>query len=205
MADDTLHPDLRQISEQYLGRTLQAEEMEQLLALQQNIQSQPPAPLGAAQQAKQQAQLAITQNQARAGSSVKEILQAIQTGSAKALQVQETEEQAILKLLESSKTLAELRPAALQQGGAGLRPSTQLVMAQIGEQLAKLARAEVKTCFDQYFGPLNQQLQMLVARMEAKERAAALNAPATAAPGIEPPAPFPGMPPDAQEIHKPID
>ncbi|MBX9297604.1 hypothetical protein [Chromobacterium piscinae] len=197
MADGTLNPQLRQVAEQYLERPLEAEEEQQLLSLQQNIQSQPPAPLGATQQAKQQAQQAISQSQAKAGASVKDILQTIQTSSSKALQVQEAEEQAILKLLEGSKTLSELRPAAMQPMGNGLKPGSQLAMAQIADHLSNLARKEVENCFNQYFGPLNQQLQALVARLEAKEAAEA------AAPDT--PSAASSAQTDAQNVHKPQD
>ncbi|WP_232538602.1 hypothetical protein [Chromobacterium phragmitis] len=54
MADQTLSPALRQTAEQYLGRPLEAQEEQQLLLLQQNIQSQQPALSGAVQQARQQ-------------------------------------------------------------------------------------------------------------------------------------------------------
>ncbi|AXE34817.1 hypothetical protein [Chromobacterium phragmitis] len=185
MADQTLSPALRQTAEQYLGRPLEAQEEQQLLLLQQNIQSQQPALSGAVQQARQQAQRTISLGQSRATSSVRDLLEAIQQSSSKALQVQEAEEQAILKLLEGSQSLAELRPSALQPGMAGLRPGSQLALSQIAEHLSNLARQEVEKCFQQSFGPLIQQLQTLAERLDAGQA----GADGQAASSSEPPSP----------------
>lgn len=217
MSDFPLNPTLRQTAEQYLGRALEPQEAQQLLILQQNLQSQPAPPLNAVQQARQQAQQTIAQGQNRASSSVRDILASIQASSSKALQVQEAEEQAILKLLEGTQSLAELRPSTLQPGMNNLQAGSQLALSQIAEHLSNLARQEVEKCFNQYFGPLTEQLQDVVQKLQAQNVAPSANsapagvasatgsanmaspanptiAPAATANNVHNPAPPPSMP-----------
>lgn len=196
MADETLNPGLRQIAEQYLNRPLQPDEEAQLVKFQQGFQRQPGPASGAPQQAQQQAQQAVAQARTRAGTGMRGILESIQASSAKALQVQEKEEQAILKLLESCSSLAELRPSSLQPGMSALQPGTRLALTQIAEHLSNLARQEVENCFNQTIAPLVSQLQTLIQRLaeedaqrasangQAAGEAAASNAPAQPAAGV---------------------
>ncbi|WP_053006865.1 hypothetical protein [Chromobacterium subtsugae] len=172
MAEAPLNPALRQVAEQYLGRPLQLQEAQTLMAFQQNTQSPSPQ-LAPIQQARQQTQQAIAQSQSRAGAGVRDILASIQASSSQALQIQEAEEQAILKLLEGTQDLAELRPSALQPAMASLQPGSQLALGQIAEHLSNLARQEVEKCFNQYFGPLSAQLQEVVRKLQAQEAAQA--------------------------------
>ncbi|TKC86029.1 hypothetical protein FAZ69_22255 [Trinickia terrae] len=184
MADDTLNPGLRQIAEQYLNRPLEANEEAQLLKLQQGFQGRAPSPAAGAldtvEQARQQAQRTIGQGQTQASSSMRGILESIQASSSKALQVQQREEQAILKLLESCKTLSDLRPASLNPGLSSLQAGNQLALTQIAEHLANLARQEVENCFNQHFGPLAAQLQALIQRLNEQDAAKSAEAAAGA-------------------------
>ncbi|WP_321782277.1 hypothetical protein [Paraburkholderia sp. J94] len=178
MADATLNPALRQIAEQYLNRSLEAQEEATLLRLQQGFQGRSattPATqsLDAVEQARRQVQSAIGQGQAQATSGMRNILETIQASSAQALDVQEKEEQAILALLESCKTLSDLRPATLNPDLAQLQPGNQLALTQIAAHLAGLAKQEVENCFNQQFGPLVTQLQDLIQRINAQETAKA--------------------------------
>lgn len=188
MVDAMLNPALRQLAEQYLGRPLQAPEAQQLMGFQHSLQQQPAAPSGAIQQARQQAQQTIAQGQNRAGASVRDILASIQASSSQALQVQEAEEQAILKLLEGTQSLAELRPSSLQPGMSSLQAGSQLALSQIAEHLSNLARQEVEKCFQQYFGPLSEQLQTVVQRLQAQDAAAPVPPDAAASPSAAEPA-----------------
>jgi hypothetical protein len=189
MAEDALHPGLREIAEQYLNRPLEANEQAQLLKLQQGFQGPAPSPaspgtpgthgtpassaLDAVEQARQQAQRTIGQGQTQASSTMRNILESIQASSSKALQVQQQEEQAILKLLESCKTLSDLRPASLNPGLANLKAGNRLALTQIADHLANLAKQEVESRFNQHFGPLAAQLQALIERLSAEESARA--------------------------------
>jgi hypothetical protein len=177
MVDRTLDGRLRLIAEQYLQRPLEPQETQQLLQLQQSFLRQPAAPDNPIQQARQQVQQqtqqAFSQAQANTGSIMRGILESIQTNSDEALQVQEQEEQAILKLLEGCKTLSDLRPSSLQPGMSGLQPGSQLALTQIAEHLSNLARKEVEKCFDQYVGPLVSQLRVLLQRLNEQEVEAA--------------------------------
>jgi hypothetical protein len=208
MADDALNPALRQIAEQYLNRPLDAQEEAQLLKLQQGFQQGRTTPaagaLNAVEQARQQAQLAIGQGQTQAASGVRGILESIQASSAQALQVQQKEEQAILKLLESCKSLSDLRPASLNPGLSGLQAGNQLALTQIAEHLANLARQEVENCFNQQFGPVVAQLQDLIQRMNEQgasnaAQGATQNAAQNAAPGATPQT----APANAADVHDP--
>jgi hypothetical protein len=107
---------------------------------------------------------------------MRNILESIQASSSKALQVQQQEEQAILKLLESCKTLSDLRPASLNPGLANLQAGNRLALTQIADHLANLAKQEVESRFNQHFGPLAAQLQALIERLSAEESARAAGA-----------------------------
>ncbi|MGQ5522750.1 hypothetical protein ACUHMQ_05745 [Chitinimonas sp. PSY-7] len=186
MAEDALNPDLRQIAEEYLSRSLSPEEEQQLLSLQQRIQNQPPATPNQNLLAQQQVQQTIAQGQTQASSNMRDILESIQASSSKALQVQASEEQAILKLLEGSQSLAELRPSNLKPAMAGLQSASQLALTQIAEHLANLAKKEVQNCFNQYFGPLTQQLQAVITQLQSQQEKT--DSPPATAQTTEPPA-----------------
>ncbi|WP_434632571.1 hypothetical protein [Chromobacterium sp. CV08] len=200
MTEASLNPGLRQVAEHYLGRALETSEESQLLQLQQAMQNQAAPPANVVQMARQQAQRAIAQGQNRAASSVRDLLEAIQTSSSKALQVQDAEEQAILKLLEGSQDLAELRPSTLTPGMGALQPGSQLALTQIAARLSDLARQEVEKCFQQSFGPLTRQLQELAERLNGQQQAAATDtapqpdAGSPAADAVHTPADPPSMP-----------
>jgi ElaB/YqjD/DUF883 family membrane-anchored ribosome-binding protein len=168
MADASLNPGLRQVAEQYLQRALAPDEEARLRTLQQALQSQAAPPQGAMQQARQQARQLLSQGQEQALTGMRGILESIHQSSSAALQVQEQEEQAILKLLEGTRSLAELRPSHLQPERAALQPSSQLALTQIAEHLSNLARDEVEKCFQQTFGPLTEQLRALAQQMQAR-------------------------------------
>jgi hypothetical protein len=187
MADGTLDSRLCRIAEQYLQRPLEPQEAQQLLQLQQSFQRQPAAPANPIEQARQQVQQTISQGQANSGSIMRGILESIQTNTGTALQVQEQEEQAILKLLEGCKTLADLHPSNLQSGISGLQAGSRLALTQIAEHLSNLVKQEVQICFEQYVGPLASQLQALLQRLNEQEAAkAAGNAAQVAAPTLTP-------------------
>ena len=164
MSEPSLASGLRDIAQEYLGRELQEQEQQQLLQFQISLQTQHPA--GESSQLVRQAQQVIEQGGARTRSQIQNILESIQQSSQQALQVQKKEEQAIVKLLEGSQALADLRPGQLKSGMAGLQPGSQLALTQIAELLANLAKKEVETCFNQYFGPLTQQLRDVLERLQ---------------------------------------
>ncbi|OHX15766.1 hypothetical protein C2134_16720 [Chromobacterium sinusclupearum] len=183
MADAPLNPALRQVAEQYLGRSLLPQEAQTLMAFQQKTQN--PSAQAPIQQARQQTQHAISNGHHHANANMRDLLSSIQASSSQALQVQEAEEQAILKLLEGTQSLAELRPSSLQPAMNALQPGSQLALSQIAEHLSNLARQEVEQCFQQYFGPLSAQLQEVVMKLQIKDAV-----PNSAAPAV-PPAPAP--------------
>lgn len=173
MAEDTLHPGLRQIAEQYLSRPLEAQEAQQLLNLQQQFQRQPAPPQAAVQQARQQTQQAISQGQARAASVVRNTLESIQASSGKALEEWKKEEEAVLELLKGCQSLADLHASSLQPAMAGLQAGSRLALIQIAGHLSNLAKREVENCFSQYMAPLASQLQMVIQRLNEQEAAKA--------------------------------
>lgn len=212
MTNPPLTPALQNLAEQYLGRPLQPQEAQTLATFQQSLQNPPAPPLAAVQQAQQQTQRAIAQGKSQATASVRDILSSIQASSSQALHVQEAEEQAILKLLEGTQSLAELRPSALQPGMGNLQAGSQLAISQIAEHLSNLARQEVEQCFQQYFGPLSAQLQEVVMKLQAMDAlppaapsAAAPAAQSTAQPAAAPVAQAPAAAANepAADIHSP--
>ncbi|WP_322042434.1 hypothetical protein [Paraburkholderia sp. J67] len=210
MADATLNPALRQIAEQYLSRTLEAQEEATLLRLQQGFQGQAGATpaagsLDSFEQARRQTQFAIGQGQAQASSGMRAILETIQASSTQALEVQDKEEQAILALLENCKTLADLRPANLNPELAQLQPGNQLALTQIAAHLAGLAKQEVENCFNQQFGPLVLQLQDLIQRMNAQEAAKAAQGLDSSSTNDVGTATQNTQPPQASSVHEPRD
>lgn len=202
MTNPPLAPALQNLAEQYLGRPLQPQEAQTLATFQQSLQNPPAPPLAAVQQAQQQTQRAIAQGKSQATASVRDILSSIQASSSQALQVQEAEEQAILKLLEGTQSLAELRPSALQPGMSNLQAGSQLAISQIAEHLSNLARQEVEQCFQQYFGPLSAQLQEVVMKLQAMD-ALPPAAPSAAAPAAQSTAQPAAANEPAADIHSP--
>jgi hypothetical protein len=94
---------------------------------------------------------------------VRDSLSAIHSNVTQAMQAQEKEEQAILKVVEGARSLAELRPSALN-GGTGVGMGGQMALSQIADRLAGLARQEVERCFNQTFMPLQNALSGVVDR-----------------------------------------
>ncbi|WP_255989914.1 hypothetical protein [Chitinolyticbacter albus] len=169
-----LHPDLQQLAEAWLQRPLEGAEAQRLLAFQQGLTQQ-----DAGAQLKQQAAQTVDASRARATASVRDTLQTIQASTGQALQQQAQEEAAILKLVDGARTLADLRPSTLQPGA---QPGgAQMVLSQIADRLAGLAKQEVEACFNQYFGPLSQELQAVIARLAKQQDAA--TPPASTDPG----------------------
>ena len=85
------------------------------------------------------------------------------------MQAQEKEEQAILKVVEGARSLAELRPSALN-GGNGVGMGGQMALSQIADRLAGLARQEVERCFNQTFTPLQNALSGMVERLNQQSQ-----------------------------------
>jgi len=165
----SLLPELQQFAEQLLQHPLNQEETQLLLQFQQQLNDKAPNnDISVNQQARQQAEHIVAAGRAQAELSVKNILQSIQNSSNKALQLQQQEEQAIAKLVEGARSLTDLRPSALMTKGASA--SSQMALAQIADRLAMLAKQEVEKCFTQFFGPLSQELKMVIDRLNAAEK-----------------------------------
>lgn len=163
---------LRRLAETWLKRSLTPAEARELESFQQSWASgDSPAAMPAATQvpgnatssdpadhARAQAAQALAEGRQRSENVIRDILQKLQSTAAQALQAHEHEEAAILKIVESARSLNDLRPSALSLPGSGVPPAAQLVLPQIADRLANLVKSEVERCFQQNFGPLQREL-----------------------------------------------
>ena len=84
----------------------------------------------------EQAAAVLALSRANTQASVRDSLSAIHSNVTQAMQAQEKEEQAILKVVEGARSLAgELRPSALN-GGTGVGMGGQMALSQIADRLA---------------------------------------------------------------------
>lgn len=163
---------LRRLAETWLKRSLTPAEARELENFQQSWASgDAPAAMPATTQvqgnttssdpadhARAQAAQALAEGRQRSENVIRDILQKLQSTAAQALQAHEHEEAAILKIVESARSLNDLRPSALSLPGSGVPPAAQLVLPQIADRLANLVKSEVERCFQQNFGPLQREL-----------------------------------------------
>lgn len=161
-ADTALDPNLQQLAETWLKRPLQPQEFAQLQAFQAAQQSAGVSP-------GEQAAAVLALSRANTQASVRDSLSAIHNNVTQAMQAQEKEEQAILKVVEGARSLAELRPSALN-GGTGVGMGGQMALSQIADRLAGLARQEVERCFNQTFMPLQNALSGVVDRLNQQSQ-----------------------------------
>jgi hypothetical protein len=161
-ADTALDPNLQQLAETWLKRPLQPQEFAQLQAFQAAQQSAGVSP-------GEQAAAVLALSRANTQASVRDSLSAIHSNVTQAMQAQEKEEQAILKVVEGARSLAELRPSALN-GGTGVGMGGQMALSQIADRLAGLARQEVERCFNQTFMPLQNALSGVVDRLNQQSQ-----------------------------------
>ena len=137
----------------------------------------------------------MQEGQARVDTTIRQVLQKIQGTTTQALQAQDRESAAILKVVEQAKTLADLRPSALNTTAAGAPSDSKMVMSQIADRLANLVKAEVEQSFKQNFGRLQQQLEQAIGeftsvRQQMQQASSATDKPQT-------PSPPPTAPPSA--------
>jgi hypothetical protein len=194
---------VRRLAEAWLKRPLTPTEEIELNAFMRTVADTPPAQAAAvnssdpAAHARAQASQALTEGQARTGAAIRDILQKISGTTAQALQAQEREEQAILKVVEAAKTLSDLRPSALSVAASGVATGERMVMSQIADRLANLVKTEVEQSFRQSFGRLQQQLESAIGEFQEAKQQLQQASTATAAPSAPPatpPAP-PATPP----------
>jgi len=190
---------VRRLAEAWLKRPLTPTEEIELDAFMRTVAETPPTSAAAkssdpAAHARAQASQALSEGQARTGAAIRDILQKISGTTAQALQAQEREEQAILKVVEAAKTLADLRPSALTSVAAGVASGERMVMSQIADRLANLVKTEVEQSFRQSFGRLQQQLESAIgefqeAKQQLQQASASAASPSPSPPPATPPAP----------------
>ncbi|WP_027211929.1 hypothetical protein [Burkholderia sp. WSM2232] len=184
---------LRRLATTWLQRPLTAAELAELEQFQQSTAKEQPgqsavasavasaaASTDPAVHARLQAAQALNEGRQRSESLIREVLQKLKATAAQALQAQEREEQAILKIVETAQSLNDLRPSMLVTPASGLPPAAQLALPQIADRLANLVKTEVEQCFERYFGPLQRQLASALAQLDNAANAAPAPASATA-------------------------
>jgi len=163
---------LRSVALAWLKRPLTAQEEQELDAFQKawgtssgNASEQ--AAGDPAAHARAQAEQAVKEGQARTDTAIRDILQRIQSTTTQALQANDRETQAILKVVEAAKTLADLRPSTLNASAPSAPSNSRMAMSQIADRLANLVKTEVEQSFKQNFGRLQQQLEQAIGDINA--------------------------------------
>jgi len=152
--------------EKLLKRSLSPEEQERLSGLQsdwqsgknevENITISPET----AKEAQAVATQTIAKDRQRANSTINDILgRAHSPNSAKILTSEDREKRAILRILETTPSLNDLRPSSLKMTATGISPNGRLLLTQIAECLATLVKKEVEKFFHEYFAGLQKKLQ----------------------------------------------
>lgn len=167
---------LRQLAEAFLKRPLTAEEEHELETFQRS-NARTPAADGStaasgdpAEHARAQAAQAVNEGRMRADSAIRDILHNIQGTTTQALRAYEHEEQAILKVVQAARTLADLRPSVL--GAERNTPAGgRMALSQIADRLANLVKTEVEQNFQQTFGRLQQQMESAIGELHAARQA----------------------------------
>ena len=154
--DRSLDPNLQQLAQSWLNRPLTPPELARLQAFQAEQTTLSPGGT-------------LSASRAQVEASVRQALEAIQSNASQAMQVQDKEEQAILKVVEAARSLAELRPATLAPLGSGVGAGGQMALSQIADRLAGLARQEVERCFKESFGPLQNALSDVINRLNQQQ------------------------------------
>lgn len=170
--EDPVSIQLHALAERWLKRPLTAAEEQVLARFRQTLGggraavSGPPAAQAAARavrDARQQAQAAI-----------QGVLENARQLTQRMASEREQEDRAVLQMVESARSLAELRPASLAGGGRSTSPAGQLAIAQIADRLANLVRSEVQACFEQRLSPLASRIEALLAETQSAQAPASI-------------------------------
>ncbi|NML32805.1 hypothetical protein [Paraburkholderia antibiotica] len=171
---------LRALAENWLKRRLTPAEIAELDQFQRDWNRNAPAENAQAVQSvadpaakvRQQAAQAVSEVKQRSETAIREVLQKLQGTAAHALQAYESEEQAILKVVEAARSLNDLRPSSLNLAASAAPPSAQMMLPQIADRLANLIKSEVDQCFERHFGPLQRQLAAVLNQHQAAQQVA---------------------------------
>lgn len=172
-ADDSLSQQLNELVERRLGRALSAAERRELSRVSQSLE---PAH-GFSEQVRAQAEQAVEAGRQKAQAAIRTVLQGTRTVAEQMADEREREDRAVLKMVESASSLAQLRPSVLQGPGKDVTAAGTIVVAQIADRLANLVKAEVQTCFEQQFGPLLRRLEAAAAAVSGAPEPSAPQAP----------------------------
>ncbi|MET0583087.1 MAG: hypothetical protein ABWZ08_14105 [Pseudoxanthomonas sp.] len=178
-------PTLLAFAQRWLGRPLTSVEEEQLRLFAAETAASPAAPPAIPGVKVAGASLSlIDAERQRVNGLIQQMMQAMQNTRGDLSGATAASEAAVLKAVESAKSLDQLRPGQLRPPQNGEGGSNHMVMSQIADRLANLVQAEVRACFDREFGNLAQQMQAVVEAARAQGLIAA-------APAAEPEAPPP--------------
>ncbi|WP_149194331.1 hypothetical protein [Luteimonas suaedae] len=157
-SDDPLSTQLHALAERWLKRPLTAAETRELMRFRQSSGHGAGETSPAAVQVEQTVQKARRQAQA----AIQNVLDGARELAQRMAREREQEDRAILAMVESAGSLADLRPSALPDG-AGQGPSAdRIVIAQIADRLANMVRTEVQACFERQLAPLANRIEALL-------------------------------------------
>ncbi len=178
-SEDDLAAQLHQLAEGWLKRPLTADEERELAVFRSAFAAGRDHGVDSfSDQVRAQATRAVNEGRQRAQAAIQSVLQGSQQVAQQVAREREHEDQAILRVVEAAKSLADLRPSALHQARDGETPGGRIVIAQIADRLANLVKAEVDACFERQVGPLVQKIEAAVNAIPVPVAATTQSAPA---------------------------
>lgn len=157
-SEDPLFTQLHALAERWLKRPLTAAETRELARFRQSSGHGAGGASPAAVQAEQTVQEARRQAQA----AIQNVLDGARELAQRMAREREQEDRAILAMVESAGSLADLRPSALPGGEGQGPPADRIVIAQIADRLANMVRTEVQACFERQLAPLANRIEALL-------------------------------------------
>ena len=115
-----------------------------------------------------QAENAIRRGQAQTASAIASTLQSIRHAADQASQAVQSEEQAILKVIQRAQSLAALRESNSAAGADAISPGSHIVLHQIGNRLEHLITQQVGDTVSQRLGAVEARISQRVAQTDQR-------------------------------------
>jgi hypothetical protein len=159
-SDDPISTQLHTLAERWLKRPLTAAETQELARFRQSLEHDGAA--AADQPMAQAAARAVQDARRQAQEAIRNVLEGARQLTQRMASEREHEDRAILRMVESAGSLADLRPSALPAGDDRASPAGQIAIAQIADRLANLVRTEVQGCFERQLAPLASRIEAML-------------------------------------------
>ena len=169
-SEDPISTQLHTLAERWLKRPLTAAETQELARFRQSLEHGGAAAAG--QPVAQAAARAVHDARQQAQAAIQNVLEGARQLTQRMASEREQEDRAILRMVESASSLADLRPSALPGGDEHASPAGQIAITQIADRLANLVRTEVQACFERRLSPLASRVEALLGEAPAPTTAA---------------------------------